>query len=70
MMKELNEFFQSKVEIPAMRHGKSQAIETLINEEAMLLAKHLRNEIAQWSPRIAARAPHIEKTRIKPHGDK
>jgi CRISPR-associated protein Cas1 len=44
MMRELDKYFMSKVEIPAMRHGKSQAIETLITEEALLLAKFLRNE--------------------------
>ena len=53
MMGKLDEFFQSRVEIPAMRHGKSQAIETLINEEGLLLAKYLRNENKTWTPRIA-----------------
>jgi len=52
MMKELDEFFQSRVEIPAMRHGKSQAVETLICEEALLLAKYLRNENAVWNAKI------------------
>lgn len=52
MMKKLDEFFLSRVEIPAMRHGKRQAIETLINEEALLLAKYLRNENKTWIPRI------------------
>jgi hypothetical protein len=36
-----------------MRHGKSQAVETLISEEAQLLAKYLRNENKVWIPRIA-----------------
>ena len=53
MMKELDEFFLSRVEIPAMRHGNSQAVETLISEEALLLSKYLRNEINNWIPRIA-----------------
>ena len=53
MMKELDGFFLSRVDIPAMRYGKSQFIETLINEEALLLAKYLRNEIKTWNPRIA-----------------
>ncbi len=52
MMRELDEFFLSRVEIPAMRHGKSQAIETLISEEALLLAKYLRDEKTDWIPRI------------------
>ena len=53
MMKELDKFFLSRVEIPAMRHGKSQAVETLINEEALLLANYLRAEKMGWIPRIA-----------------
>ena len=52
MMKELDEFFLSRVEIPAMRHGKTQTIETLIIEEALLLAKYLRDEKTDWIPRI------------------
>ena len=38
-MKELENCFESKVEIPLIRYGKRQRIETLINEEALLLAK-------------------------------
>ena len=41
MMKELQDYFESKVDIPLIRHGKRQRIETLINEEALLLAKYL-----------------------------
>ena len=53
MMKELDELFASKVEVPLIRHGKMQRIETLINEEALLLAKFLRDERLAWTPRIA-----------------
>jgi hypothetical protein len=49
----LNEYFQSKVGIPRIRMGKEQEIETLINEEALLLAMYLRNEKQTWTPRIA-----------------
>jgi hypothetical protein len=52
MMGKLNSFFESIVEIPRVRHGKKQTIETLINEEALLLAQHLRNEKLTWNPRI------------------
>lgn len=52
MMKELDEYFISKVEITLIRHGKRQRIETLINEEALRLAKYLRDEIANWTPRV------------------
>jgi len=52
LMKGLNEHFQRKVEIPRIRVGKKQEIETLINEEAMLLGMYLRDEKKEWSPRI------------------
>jgi hypothetical protein len=52
-MKKLNGFFESNIEIPRMRVGKRQTFETLISEEALLLAKYLRNERETWIPRIA-----------------
>ena len=52
-IKRLNVYFRSKVEIPRIRVGKRQELETLINEEAMLLGKYLRNERKDWVPRIA-----------------
>lgn len=52
LVKRLNDYFQFKVEIPRMRMGKSQEIETLINEEACLLAMFLRKEKQEWKPRI------------------
>jgi hypothetical protein len=42
----------SRVETPAMSHGKTQAVDTLICEEALLLAKYLRDENMVWIPRI------------------
>ena len=50
--KKLNEYFETTVEIPRIRVGKKQTIETLINEEALLFAKYLRNEEGKWFPRI------------------
>ena len=47
----MNDFFETYVEIPRIRVGKQQTIETLINEEALLLAKFLRNERKTWLPR-------------------
>ena len=44
MMKALQEYFEPMVEIPLIRHGKRQRIATLINEEALLLAKYVRDE--------------------------
>jgi CRISPR-associated protein Cas1 len=51
-IKELNKYFTSTVEVPRIRRGKKQKIETLINEEALLFAKYLRDEVPAWNPRI------------------
>jgi CRISPR-associated protein Cas1 len=53
MMKELEGYFELKVEIPLIRHGKKQRVETLINEEALLLGKYLRDERDNWKPRLS-----------------
>lgn len=47
----LNVLFNRKVEIPRIKHGKKQTLDTLISEEAFLLAKYLRNERKYWKPR-------------------
>lgn len=49
---QLNDYFESMVEIPRIKVGERQTIETLINEEALLFAKYLRDEIGAWNPRI------------------
>jgi CRISPR/Cas system-associated endonuclease Cas1 len=51
-IKSLNQYFQTKLEIPRIRVGKKQEVETLINEEALLFAKYLRNDQKAWKPRI------------------
>jgi hypothetical protein len=51
-MKSLYQFFECEVEVPRIRIGKKQTIETLINEEILLLAKFLRDERKTWAPRI------------------
>lgn len=53
LMKRLHRYFEFAVEVPRIRTGKKQTIETLINEEALLLAKFLRGEKKIWIPRIA-----------------
>jgi hypothetical protein len=53
LMKGLNAFFEKNIEIPRVKVGNSQEIESLINEEAMQLAKYLRGEKDGWDPRIA-----------------
>lgn len=40
------------VEVPRIRIGRRQTIETLINEEALLFTKYLRDERGTWVPRI------------------
>jgi hypothetical protein len=45
LFRSLNEYFSTKVEAPRARYGKSQEIETLISEEALLSAKYLRGEL-------------------------
>ena len=48
----LNNYFETHVEVPRTKVGERQTIETLISEEALLLAKCLRNERKDWQPRI------------------
>jgi len=52
LIRELNKHFESKVDVPRIRRGKRQEIETLINEEALLFAMFLRSERKSWKPRI------------------
>lgn len=47
--------FEGWVEVPRIRYGSRQTLETLINEEALLLAKYLRGEIKDWIPRVVTR---------------
>jgi CRISPR-associated protein Cas1 len=53
LVRELNRFFETRVEIPRIRVGQGQTLETLINEEALLLAKFTRNESETWRPRTS-----------------
>lgn len=54
MLKRLNQYLEGMVYVPRIRIGKRQTIETIINEEALLLAKFLRDERKTWTPRIVA----------------
>ncbi|MCW4002657.1 MAG: CRISPR-associated endonuclease Cas1 [Candidatus Bathyarchaeota archaeon] len=49
----LSKYFEMTVEIPRIKVGERQTIETLINEESLLLAKFLRKERKNWNPRQA-----------------
>ncbi len=46
----LNDFFETSIEIPRIKVGNRQTVETLINEEALLLAKYLRKKCKDWIP--------------------
>ncbi len=52
LVRGLDDLFEGWVEVPRIRHGYRQTLETLINEEAQLLAKYLRDERKSWIPRI------------------
>ena len=49
----LNALFKRKIEIPRIKHSKRQTLDTLINEEALLLTKFLRAERKDWNPQIS-----------------
>ncbi|MFB0523121.1 MAG: CRISPR-associated endonuclease Cas1, partial [Candidatus Bathyarchaeia archaeon] len=51
MLKRLNRYLEGMVDVPRIRMGNRQTIETLINEEALLLAKFLRDQQGSWAPR-------------------
>ena len=52
LWKKLRSYFETIIEIPRIKVGKKQTIETLINEEASLFSKFLREERKEWTPRI------------------
>lgn len=48
LAEDLNKFFDRIVEVPRIKVGYNQTIDTLISEEALLFAKYLRNERKEW----------------------
>lgn len=52
MLSCLDKHFETSVDVPRIKRGCKQEIETLINEEALLFAQYLRNEGKLWTPRI------------------
>lgn len=48
----LEQYLTQKVNLPRIRRGSKQELETLINEEAILLGMYLRNERKEWIPRV------------------
>ena len=49
---DLNAFFERMVNVERIKVGSKQTIDTLISEEALLLAKYLRHERLDWIPRL------------------
>jgi hypothetical protein len=49
LMNSLFAYFEVMVDVPRVKCGSRQTIETLINEEAFLLAQYLRNEKLHFS---------------------
>ena len=52
MMRECTSFSSPRWMFPGLRVGRTQTVETLINEEALLLAKFLRDVKMKWIPRV------------------
>ena len=52
LTRKLHDYFRREIKIPRIKRGEKQELETLINEEAMLLGKYLRDERETWIPRI------------------
>ena len=51
-MKGVKEVFKSDVKASTIRAGgKKKRLETLINEEALMLGKYIRDEKSSWVPR-------------------
>jgi CRISPR-associated protein Cas1 len=62
----LEDYFQTIVNIPRVKIGKKQKIETLINEEALLLARFIRRE-RLWEPRIASLPEIVIRKKTRKH---
>ena len=48
----LDDFFESIVDVPRLKYGDKQSINSLIKEEITLLGKYLRDEEKKWHPII------------------
>jgi hypothetical protein len=54
LAEDLNRLFDKKVRVSRMRYGSTQTLDTLISEEAFLLAQFLRSEKSSWIPRLVS----------------
>jgi len=59
----LEDYFRIRVNVPRIKIGKKQELETVINEEAMLLASFIRGK-RLWEPRLVP-LPAITISRLK-----
>ena len=48
----LDDFFDSMVDIPCLKHGNRQSMGSLINKETLILGKYLKNEKKYGSPEL------------------
>jgi CRISPR-associated protein Cas1 len=53
LVNNLHRYFVQKVKVHRIMRGESQEVETLINEEALLLARFLKDKTGNWTPRVA-----------------
>jgi len=64
----LEDYFQTMVNVPRVKHGKRQELESVINEEAMLFANFIRGK-RLWEPRtvplLKINLPQILRTERK-----
>ena len=58
----LEDYFQTRVNVPRVKIGNKQEFETVINEEAMLLASFIRGKRI-WEPRVVP-LPNITLSKI------
>ena len=63
----LNAYFGEKVDVARVNFGKKQELESLIEEEANLLGRYLRNEKKSWKPRIALPTRALQMHQGAPH---
>jgi hypothetical protein len=63
----LNDYFEMYVEVPRIKVGQRQTIETLINEETLVFAKYLRKEERNWIPRAGLVNSYGRKNIFTPH---
>jgi CRISPR/Cas system-associated endonuclease Cas1 len=52
MTESVEKLFSTIVEVPRLKVGQRQQLESLFSEEAMRFSKYLRQEIPIWEPRI------------------